>query len=165
MKTLIRNHLWLTICFATVITGSVLAAVIGRPDVKVALSGSVERDQQLITLDKAGLLNPGEVLNWTIVAQNHGNAPAHLYKTTGEIPTGTTYLAGSARAAGDVTITYSIDDGKTFEAKPTISQKQPDGSVRKVAAPVTLYTHIRYEWGTPLTEGQQFSASYKVRVK
>lgn len=165
MKTLTTHARLLFVLVTLLIASSAVAAFIGRPDVKVLLSGHVERNNQLIQLDHAGLLNPGEILNWTITSQNAGNAPAHQYKTIGEIPSGTAYVAGSARAAGQVTIVYSIDNGKTFEAKPMLSQKQPDGSVRKIAAPATLYTHIRYEWDSPLTEGQQFAASYKVRVK
>lgn len=153
------------IFFALVVTSSVLAAFTGRPEVKVLLAGSVERDNQPVQLEKAGLLNPGEILHWTITSQNAGTAPAHHYKTIGEIPPGTAYIAGSARSGSGVNILYSIDGGKTYEAKPMIDQKQPDGSIRKVAAPVTLYTQISYEWEEPLNEGKQVSAFYKVRVK
>lgn len=147
------------------IASTVMAAYIGRPEVKVSLTGTVERSQQMIQLEKAGLLNPGEILYWTITSQNAGSAPAHQYKTVGDIPTGTSYIAGSARAEGSVSITYSLDGGKTYEAKPMIAQKLPDGSVRKIAAPASLYTQVRYEWSEPLSEGKQISASYQVRVK
>ncbi len=162
MKTLQHRSL---LILALLITSSVFAAYIGRPDMKVSLAGTVERDKQMIQLEKAGLLNPGETLHWTITSQNAGSAPAHQYKTIGEIPAGTIYLAGSARAGDNVLITFSIDDGKTYEAKPMIDQKQPDGSIRKVAAPTALYTQVRYEWTEPLSEGKQVLASYKVRVK
>ena len=153
------------IIIALLMTSSVFAAFVGRPEVKVSLDGAVERNSQLIQLEKAGLLNPGEILHWTITSQNAGSAPAHHYKTVGEIPAGTAYVAGSAQAGSGVSILYSIDDGKTYEAKPMIDQKQPDGSLRKVAAPASLYTQVRYEWTEPLSEGKQVSASYKVRVK
>jgi uncharacterized repeat protein (TIGR01451 family) len=136
-----------------------------RPDVKISLTGTVTRENKSVEVEKAGNLNPGEVLNWTITSMNAGNAPAQNYKTIGEIPTGTAYVASSAKAEGNVNIVYSIDDGKIFDEKPMIDQKQPDGSTKKVAAPVSMYTQIRYEWNDPLSEGKQFSASYKVRVK
>lgn len=136
-----------------------------RPDVKISLIGTVTRENKPVEVEKAGNLNPGEVLNWTITSMNAGNAPAQNYKTIGEIPTGTAYVASSAKAEGNVNIVYSIDDGKTFDERPMIDQKQPDGSTKKVAAPVSMFTQIRYEWSDPLTEGKQFSASYKVRVK
>ena len=43
--------------------------------------------------------------------------------------------------------------------------KQADGSVKRVAAPISMYTDIRYEWADPLAQGGKLSASYKVRVK
>lgn len=147
------------------LASGVFAMWAARPEVKVMLSGTVERDNQAIQIDKAGLLNPGEILNWTILSHNAGDAPAHHYKTVGEIPSGTAYVAGSAKAGGNTTIFFSIDQGKTFEPKPMIEQKQPDGSSRKVAAPASMYTHVRYEWNDPLTEGKQVSATYKVRVQ
>lgn len=141
------------------------ATYVGRPEVKVSLLGTVEREHQQVQLEKAGQLNPGEVLNWTITSQNAGSAPAHQYKTIGEVPPGTAFVANSARAENAVTITYSIDKGNTYEAKPMITQKQPDGTTRKIPAPASLYTHVRYEWNEPLNEGKQVSAYYKVRVK
>src|SRR5256885_4257555 len=60
-----------------------------RPEVKVQLAGSVERDSKLIALDKSTVVNPGEILDWTITSENSGNAPALEYKTVGHIPRGT----------------------------------------------------------------------------
>jgi len=62
-------------------------------------------------------------------------------------------------------VTYSIDNGKSFSAQPTIEEKQPDGSTKKVPAPATMYTQLRYEWADPLVQGGKVSASYKVRLK
>ena len=165
MKTLTASHRYFSLLLILFVTGGVVAAFVGRPEVKVALTGTVTRNNQAIQVEKAGLLNPGEILNWTITSHNDGTAPAHQYKTIGEIPSGTAYVLGSAQADATGNIVFSIDGGKTFTAKPLIEQKQPDGSLRKVAAPATIYTHIRYEWDTPLAEGKQLNASYKVRVK
>jgi len=46
-----------------------------------------------------------------------------------------------------------------------IEEKQADGSVKRVPAPVSMYTEIRYEWSDPLAQGGKLSLSYKVRVK
>ena len=48
----------------------------GRPDVKMQLSAAVERHSALVPLDKASVVNPGEVLDWTIVSENSGNGAA-----------------------------------------------------------------------------------------
>jgi hypothetical protein len=86
------------------------------------------------------------------------------YKTIGHIPQGTTFVAGSAKADGAKAV-YSIDGGKSYSAQPTIEEKQADGSVKRVPAPVSMYTEIRYEWADALAQGGKLSASYKVRVK
>ena len=141
-----------------------LLASAARPDVKIELAAAVERDSALVPLDKASVVNPGEILDWTIVSENSGNAAAREYKTIGHIPRGTTFVADSAKADGARTV-YSIDNGKSFSAQPMIEVKQADGSVRQVPAPTSMYTEIRYEWADSLAAGGKLSASYKVRVK
>ena len=135
-----------------------------RPEVKIQLAANVERDSKLLPLDKSTVVNPGEILDWTITSENSGNAAALEYKTIGHVPQGTIFVAGSAKAEGAKTV-YSIDGGKSYSAQPTIEEKQADGSVKRVPAPVSMYTEIRYEWADALAQGGKLSASYKVRVK
>lgn len=135
-----------------------------RPEVKVQMAGVVQRDSKLLPLDKSIVVNPGEVLDWTITSENSGNAAALEYKTVGHIPRGTEFIAGSVKADGAKTV-YSIDGGKSFSPQPMIEEKQADGSTKRVPAPVSMYTEIRYEWADPLAQGGKLSASYKVRVK
>jgi len=108
--------------------------------------------------------NPGEVLDWTMTSENDGNAPALNYKAVGHIPSGTVFVAGTAKADGASTV-YSIDGGKSYSSQPVIEEKQADGSVKRVPAPVSMYTDIRYEWADPLAQGGKLAASYRVRVK
>jgi uncharacterized repeat protein (TIGR01451 family) len=135
-----------------------------RPEVKVQLSGSVKRDAKNLPLDKSIVVNPGEILDWTMMSENSGNAAALDYKAVGHIPRGTEFVAGSAKADGAKTV-FSIDGGKTFSAQPMIDEKQTDGSVKRVPAPTSMYTEIRYEWADPLAQGGKVSATYQVRVK
>jgi uncharacterized repeat protein (TIGR01451 family) len=141
------------------------ASATGRPEVKVLLSGAIERGGLMLPVEKASAVNPGEILHWTITSQNEGNAPAREYKAIGQIPRGTTLVAGSTTADGTATVVYSIDNGKTYSAAPVTEEKQADGSVKLVPAPVSMYTQVRYEWSDPLAGGGQLNASYKVRVK
>lgn len=140
-------------------------AISARPEIKVVLSGAVERKEGRLPVEKVASVLPGETLDWTITSENEGNAPAQQYKTVGQIPQGTTFVAGSASADGSASVTYSIDNGKSFSAQPTVEEKQADGSVKRVAAPVSMYTQVRYEWADPLADGGKLTASYKVRVK
>lgn len=135
----------------------------GRPDVKIMLSGMVERDDAKVPVEKAGLVKSGEILDWTITSVNEGNAPANDYQAIGKVPAGTQLVPGSANADG-AAVSFSIDNGKSFSPKPTVDEKQADGTVKKVPAPVSMYSQIRYTWSTPLTEGNKLDASYKVRL-
>jgi len=141
-----------------------MLAITARPEVNVQLAGFVERDSKRMPLDKSTIVNPGEILDWTIDAENGGNAPALEYKTVGHIPRGTEYVANSAKADGARTV-FSIDGGKSYSPQPTIEEKQADGSIKRVNAPASMYTEIRYEWTEPLAQAAKLSAAYQVRVK
>lgn len=141
------------------------AANTGRPEVKVMLSGSVERGGERLAVEKLETVKPGEVIDWQITSANEGNGAARGYTAVGQIPDGTSFIAGSAAAESGSTVTYSIDGGKTFSTQPVIEQRQADGTVKKVPAPVSMYTQVRYEWPDELAAGGKFAATYKVRVK
>ncbi|HEV2880501.1 MAG TPA: hypothetical protein VGX24_04280 [Pyrinomonadaceae bacterium] len=137
----------------------------GQPEVKVKLAGSLKRNDESLALDKVSAVHPGEILDWTITSANEGSAPARQYKTIGQIPQGTSFVAGSAVAEYNASVSYSIDGGKNFAAQPMIEEKQADGTTKRMPAPASLYTQVRYEWSDPLAAGSTLSASYKVRVK
>jgi uncharacterized repeat protein (TIGR01451 family) len=142
-----------------------LRSAAGRPVLKVTLSGAVERDGERLAVDKAGTVKSGEVLDWTIVSENEGTAAAHEYSTTGVIPAGTQFVAGSATADGSTTVSYSIDNGKSFTNQPMVNERQADGSNKKVAAPVSMYTNVRYTWADPIAQGAKVNAAYQVRLR
>jgi len=140
------------------------ALVRGAQLVKVNLSGTVERKSGKVDIENAGLVNPGEVIDYTITSNNAGPIAAHQYKAVGPIPAQTVYVDGSAKAEG-ANVVYSIDGGKSFSPQPMIEQRQPDGTIKNVPAPVTLYTHVRFDWNNPLAANSHCSASYQVRIK
>jgi uncharacterized repeat protein (TIGR01451 family) len=137
----------------------------GQPEVKITLAGSLKRDDKTVALDKVIAVHPGEILDWTITSANDGDAPARQYKTIGQVPQGTSFVAGSAVAEYGASVSYSIDGGKNFAAQPLVEERQADGTKKFVPAPASLYTQVRYEWSDPLAAGSTLAASYKVRVK
>ena len=171
LKRKMRALVFASLCLVVLSGAAVFAqrqmalAERGRPEVKVLLSGAVERGGEIVPVEKAQAVNPGEILHWVITSENDGQAPAREYKAVGQIPRGTTLVAGSTTADGTASVVYSIDDGKTYSATPMIEEKQPDGSVKLVPAPVSMYTQVRYEWADALAGGSRLNASYKVRVK
>jgi uncharacterized repeat protein (TIGR01451 family) len=136
-----------------------------RPLVKVSLTGVIERDSKKISVEKAGPVSPGEVVSYTMNSVNEGSAPAREYRAVGQIPQSATFVAGSALVDGNSQVSYSIDNGRQFSATPMIDVKQADGTIKKVAAPVSMYTQVRFAWADPLVAGSKVVASYQVRVK
>lgn len=136
-----------------------------RPEVGITLDGTIARDEKNVALADADAVRPGEILTWTIKAENAGDGAARGFSTVGRIPAGTSFVAGSAVSSADVRVTYSIDAGKTFAATPEVEERLADGPVKRVAAPVAMYTQVRYEWADPLAAGQSVNATYKVRVR
>ena len=160
----------LALCVVALVGGAAFAqrqlkAAGGRPEIKVELAGSVERGGARLALDKVENVKPGEVLDWQIVSSNEGTGAARDYKAVGHIPAGTVLVAGSAAAESGSTVTYSIDGGKTFSTQPIVEERQADGTVKRVPAPVSMYTEVRYEWSDAFAPGGRLTASYKVRVK
>lgn len=135
-----------------------------RPLVKVSLTGVIERDSKKISVEKAGPVSPGEVVSYTMNSVNEGSAPAREYRAVGQIPQSATFVAGSALVDGNSQVSYSIDNGRQFSATPMIEVKQADGTIKKVSAPVSMYTQVRYEWADPLAAGGKLGSSYQVRV-
>lgn len=136
-----------------------------RPLVKIFLTGAVERNSKNVSVEKAGPVAPGEVVSFMMSSVNEGSAPARQYRAVGQIPNGATFVAGSALGDRNTQVSYSIDSGQQFSSKPMIDEKQADGTVRKVAAPVSMYTQVRFEWADPLAAGGKVVAHYQVRVK
>ncbi len=136
-----------------------------RPSVIVNLSGVVNRENGKVDLAKAGAVKPGEILEWNIVSENDGDGKANGYKTVGQIPSGTEFVAGSANAKGLSVVKFSIDAGQNFSEQPMIKEKQSDGSEKLVPAPAKMYTQVRFEWKESLDPGQKLNAFYSVRVK
>jgi uncharacterized repeat protein (TIGR01451 family) len=136
-----------------------------RPLVKLVLTGAIERDSKKIPVEKAGPVKPGEVVSFTMNSVNEGSAPARQYRTVGQIPKSSTFVAGSALGDSNTQVTYSINGGQEFSSTPMIEQKQADGTIKKIAAPVSMYTQVSFEWADPIAAGGKVVASYQVRVK
>lgn len=167
----VRQHRLITLIIAgTVLFGAAIASLAqGKPAIKSTLSGSVERKMdgkvQEIPLDQSGTVRPGETLRWVLASTNGGNSPVRNLTSVGQIPKGTVFLADSASGDANPAVSYSLDGGKSYSARPVIEEKQPDGSARLVAAPVSLFTHVRFEWREPLGIGASRTAHYQTRVK
>lgn len=160
--------------------GQVLAQnVQNKPQVKLNLMAAkqiVQQDQQgkqqitwqaLQSPDgKPVVVQPGDLLRYTVAGVNQGDRAANNLVVTQPIPQKTVYVLDSStvKNAG-VTTTYSIDNGKSFVAKPTIQVKLPDGKLETRPAPASAYTHVRWRFGQAIDPKATITAAYQVRVK
>lgn len=138
---------------------------------KVAISIKAEKEVTVKTKGKAvkkkiaakGFL-PGEEIIYTLSYHNSGTEPATDVLITDPIPTGTSYIPGSASDTDKVT--YSINNGKSY-SKPTLLTyeiKTATGKAEKRVATPEEYTDIR--WTIPsVPPGGKGSVSFRVKVK
>ena len=88
---------------------------------------------------------PGDVIEYTGTYHNAGGKAVEKMVATIPVPTGTTFIAGSA----DPARAQASTDGARYEPIPLMrSVRQPDGTVRKEPVPLREYRFVRWEVGT-----------------
>jgi uncharacterized repeat protein (TIGR01451 family) len=146
------------------VTGPALASA--APHVTLKLVGSlvtvVDGHVKRAPVDNV-VLKPGDDIEYDVVATNTGSSPALKFVPMARIPAGTAYVAGSAKAE-HAAPQFSIDNGKTWSATPTVAEKTPAGPVVK-KADTALYTSVRFVQSGALAPGTRATYSYEVRVK
>lgn len=154
------------------VRGTLVQTII-RPEVQLDLSVN----NQVIELDKNGkenvnweeleekaVVQPGDILRYTITSENISKAVAKNLVITQPIPQQTTYILGSA-TLNTGNLTYSIDNGKTFVKKPTIEVALPDGGITTKPAPAEKYTHLRWSFRASLDPTVAIKVAYQVKVR
>jgi uncharacterized repeat protein (TIGR01451 family) len=146
-------------------------AVIAKPQINLNLA--VDRQIQTTTngkpttqwqpLDaKQAAVVPGNVLRYRLNASNVGNRVAKNFVITQPIPARTVFVGNSVSLGekASANVSYSVDQGKTFSANPTVSVK---GQVQP--APTSAYTHLRIQLNQPIAPQSAIAAQYQVRVQ
>lgn len=113
------------------------------------------------------VVNPGDVLRYTVTGANHGDRPIKNLVVNQPIPQGMIYALGSATASTNSTtkITYSIDKGTSFVEKPTVQVKLANGKVETKPAPAEAYTNIRWTFASAVSPKKTVKAMYQVKVR
>jgi uncharacterized repeat protein (TIGR01451 family) len=148
--------------------------ILRQPKVDMRLSA----DRQIITKDGQGKavrqwiatdnqvkVKSGDQLRFTVVAKNEGGKAAQNFAMTQPVPKGTTIVLQSASASAPATLTYSIDQGKTFVAQPIVKVAKSDGTVDEKPAPAEAYTHVRWTIAQALEPNANVNAAYQVVVR
>ena len=155
--------------------GAAIAQTQSQSSVQLQLNAA----KKIVQVDKQGkqqvswqplqgkvVVQPGDVIRYTLAGGNNSDRPANNLVVTQPIPQQTAYLLNSVTVDHPGTIvTYSIDKGKTFVAKPIIQIKLADGKVQTQPAPAEMYTHVRWKFAQPINPKTALNAAYQVRVK
>lgn len=145
-------------------------AAAGAPRVEIA----VQVEREIVRTDRAGkrivehtsveVVNPGDVLRYTLKATNVGDGPALQARVEDPLPTGTELILDSLDH-DRATASASIDGGKTWQSFPAqIERKSAGGKVESVPASADLYTHLRWTLADPLGPGESRDVRFKVRI-
>ena len=152
---------------------SIIAQAAAKPEIvldlavaKKATTVTVEGKEKVEWQDLGdnAAVAPGDVLRYTIEGKNTGESPAENLEVTQPIPDRMSYKLDSAVSKNNADITYSIDGGETFVAKPTIKITLEDGTVEERPAPAEAYTHVRWNFPT-VTPELGATAMYEVEVQ
>lgn len=155
--------------------GSTIAQnVLRQPKVNLYLVA----DQQVVKQDRQGKkviswqpidgkikAKPGDVIRFTVTGKNEGSREAKNFAITQPVPRGTSYQLDSATIAEGISVTYSLDQGKTFVARPMVKVTLSNGKVEERPAPAEAYTHVRWKMSQALQPEASVSAAYQVKVR
>ncbi|MGL5944345.1 MAG: hypothetical protein ACRC2S_29035 [Waterburya sp.] len=151
----------------------IIAQAAQKPTVKLNLTA--EKKSIVVTtggkekiewsnLEDQAVVNPGDILRYTVSSANTGTNAAKNLTITQPIPNQMVYELKTAKSGNQAVVTYSIDNGKTFVAKPTIKIKTENGKTIEKPAPAETYTHIRWQFSS-LPSAAGITAMYEVKVQ
>lgn len=151
-----------------------IVGAITRPNIKLNLTVYRQSIQRLKNGRKALVwqklpnntkVMPGNILRYTVIGRNEGNAEAKNLVITQPIDSQTIYKMLSAHSSIEAEISYSINNGKSFEIHPKIQVKLADGRIVKRPAPAEKYTHVRWKFKDSVAPNKQVKATYLAQVR
>jgi uncharacterized repeat protein (TIGR01451 family) len=113
-------------------------------------------DKQGFKLLPIAKAQPGDVIVYTIAANNISTKPVNKLVLNQKIRSGTTYVLNSATPNKDATLTFSTDGGKSFAPQPMLGKKP---------APASSYTNVRWAFTNSIAPKSGSTLSYEVRVR
>ena len=107
---------------------------------------------------------PGDVVEYRLVFTNTKDIALKNVVFQDPIPSGLSYVAGTAKSGrDDVTVEYSIDGGKSWSPRPMITVIEAGKKVTKPALPET-YTNVRWKVTGSVNPGASVEAQFRTRV-
>jgi len=122
-------------------------------------------DEGKEVLTKTEQVKPGQVIEYVLLNSNVTDADLSEVNLVGPIPTGTSYLAGTASTGQYAKPEFSVDGGNTFQQEPIkYMVKQADGTEKETIATPDMYTHVRWTIGT-MKARLEMALRYRVQVR
>jgi uncharacterized repeat protein (TIGR01451 family) len=107
---------------------------------------------------------PGDVLHYRLQFTNPNQNAVRGVVFTNPIPDGLRYVGGSAGAdRQDVIVEYSIDGGKTYSARPMVTEMVAGKRVEKPASP-EQYSHVRWTVRGSIAPGATVTAEFRATL-
>jgi uncharacterized repeat protein (TIGR01451 family) len=143
-------------------------APVEGPQVVITMSDALVNlpEGQTAPRDENGNLQskPGDVIRYTLMAENKGNAPAFNVELVDPIPAGTAFVIDSA-VGDDMTIMFSIDGGGSYVAPPVMyDARNEQGEIEKRPAPPGMFTHVKWRMNGAVQPQQKAVAAMWVKV-
>ena len=108
---------------------------------------------------------PGDVIKYTVWAQNVGTGTMTEPVITDPIPAGVTFKPHSAKGK-QADVGYSIDGGKSYQTwPPKYKVKDKNGRTVSKAASPDMITHLRWELKKSLAPKESKQLEFEVTVK
>ena len=147
------------------------AAWAAAPKVEVSVQAAKEvvrtdaSGKRTVELKPASQAASGDVIVYTLRAENTGSGPAVDPRIEDPIPAGTVLVLDSVAKDG-ARIEASLDGGTSWQAYPaSITRKNARGEDETVPAPAEDYTSLRWVLNGPLQPGDGTDVSFKVRIR
>ncbi len=105
---------------------------------------------------------PGDLVIYTITYTNKGDKPAENLVVKNPIPEHMKYVDGSA-AGENSAITYSVNNGKTYDVPEKLTVKDAKGNTVKVKP--SDYTNIRWTLTKPVAPESSGTVSFKAKLE
>jgi uncharacterized repeat protein (TIGR01451 family) len=137
-------------------SGKTADAAAQKPIVLKLSQAKKVTDKQGFKLVPIAKAQPGDVIVYTIAANNISIKPVNKLVLNQKIRPGTTYVLNSATPSKDATLTFSTDGGKSFVPQPMLGKKP---------APASSYTNVRWAFTNSIAPKSQSTLSYEVRVR
>lgn len=152
----------LTSSLSLLLSSFIATPAFSKPDIDLKLESKkvvIKHNKEIFEDSKKA--SPGETILYTLTVTNKGDSKALEVEPEGDIPSTTTYIP--EKTDPKYKVQFSIDNGKTYQAKPKIKEKQKGKDVLK-DAPISKYNKIKW-FITALDVNKSVILTYKVKVK